>query len=64
MFRFLRSLPIFSRVLAPACIPPAVYEGSSFPTSSPTYVVGGVFDDGYSNRGEVEVYYGSDLHFL
>jgi hypothetical protein len=25
-----------------------------FPTSSPTLVVGGVFDDGYSNSGEVE----------
>jgi hypothetical protein len=29
--------------------PLAVYEGSFFPTSSPTPVVGGVFDDGYSN---------------
>jgi hypothetical protein len=26
----------------------------SLPTSLPTHVVGGVFDDGYSNRGEVE----------
>jgi hypothetical protein len=42
--------------------PPAVYQGSFFPTSSPTYVVGGVFDDGYSNRGEVESWYGFDLH--
>jgi hypothetical protein len=25
-----------------------------FPTSSPTPVVGGVSNDGYSNRGEVE----------
>jgi hypothetical protein len=25
-----------------------------FPISSPTPVVGGVFDDSYSNRGEVE----------
>jgi hypothetical protein len=24
------------------------------PASSPTYAVGGVFDDGYSNRGEVK----------
>jgi hypothetical protein len=31
-----------------------MYEGSFFPTSSPTLVVGDVFDDGYSNRGEVE----------
>jgi hypothetical protein len=34
--------------------PPAVYEGSFFSTSSPTPVSGGVFDDSYSNRGEVE----------
>jgi hypothetical protein len=34
-------------------LPPAVYEGSFFPTSSPALVLG-VFDDGYSNRGEVE----------
>jgi hypothetical protein len=31
-----------------------VYKGSFFPTSSPTPVGGGVFDNGYSNRGEVE----------
>jgi hypothetical protein len=31
-----------------------VYEGSFFPKSSPTPVVGGVFDDDYSNRGEEE----------
>jgi hypothetical protein len=29
-------------------------EGSFFPTSSPTFFVGGVFDDNYSNRGEME----------
>jgi hypothetical protein len=28
-----------------------VCEGSFFPTSSPTFVVDGVFDDSYSNRG-------------
>jgi hypothetical protein len=28
--------------------------GSFFLASSPTNIVGGVFDDGYSNRGEVE----------
>jgi hypothetical protein len=41
-------------VVAPVCIPPVVHKGSFFPTSSPTPIVGGVFDDGYSNRGEVE----------
>jgi hypothetical protein len=33
---------------------PAVDYGSFFPTSSPTHIVVGVFDDGYSNRDEVE----------
>jgi hypothetical protein len=31
-----------------------VYEGSFFPTSAPAHVAGGVFDDGYSKRGEME----------
>jgi hypothetical protein len=31
-----------------------VYEGSFLPTSSPTFVVGSVFDDSYSDRSEVE----------
>jgi hypothetical protein len=34
-------------------LPPAVYEGSFFPTSSPTVVVG-LPDGSYSNRSEVE----------
>jgi hypothetical protein len=34
--------------------PLAVYEGFFFLTSSPIPVVGGIFDDGYFNRGEVE----------
>jgi hypothetical protein len=54
MFRFLKSLQIFSRVVALACIPTSSGLGFLFPTSSPTPVGGGVFDDGYSNRGEVE----------
>jgi hypothetical protein len=29
-------------------------EGSFFSTSLPAFIVGGVFDDSYSNRGEVE----------
>jgi hypothetical protein len=31
-----------------------VYEDSFIPTFSSKQVVGDVFDDGYSNRGEVE----------
>jgi hypothetical protein len=43
--------------------PPAVYEGSFLPTSSPTFVVGSVFDDSYYNSSEVESLCGFDLHF-
>jgi hypothetical protein len=50
MFRFLKSLQMFSRVVTQLAYPPAVYKVSFFPTSSPIFVVGGVFDDGYSNR--------------
>jgi hypothetical protein len=39
--------------------PPALYEVSFFPTSLPTPVGGGVFDDGYSNRkGGILVWFG------
>jgi hypothetical protein len=31
-----------------------MYDGSFFPTSLPTPVGGGVFDDSYSKMGEVE----------
>jgi hypothetical protein len=55
MFRFLRSLyVVFQSGYTSLHSPPAVYEGSFFLTSSPTTVGGGVFDDSYSNRGEVE----------
>jgi hypothetical protein len=46
-----------------AYIPTSSVWGSFFPTSSLTFVVGGVFDYSYSNRSEVELYYGFDLHF-
>jgi hypothetical protein len=51
-------------VVAPACIP--TRKGSFFPTSplTPGGGGGGVFNDGYSNRGEVESYCDFDLHFL
>jgi hypothetical protein len=50
----MKSPMFFPEWLHHLAFPPAVYEGSFFPTSSPTHIVGGVFDDGYSNRGEVE----------
>jgi hypothetical protein len=45
---------LFSRVVAPAFIPTSGVPGFLLPTSSPTHVVGNVFGDGYSNKGEVE----------
>jgi hypothetical protein len=41
-----------------------VYDSSFLPVSSPTFFVGGDFDDGNSNRSEEESYCGLDLHFL
>jgi hypothetical protein len=55
MLKFLRSLQNFSRVVAPACIPTSSGLGFLFPHILATCVVGGVFNDGYSNRGEVEI---------
>jgi hypothetical protein len=63
MFRFLRSLHIVFQYVLP-CIPTFSVGGFLFPTSLPTFVGGGVFDDSYSNRGEVESLFGFDLHFL
>jgi hypothetical protein len=42
-------------VIVLAYITPAVYEGSFFPTTSPTFFVGGVLDESYSNRSEVDL---------
>jgi hypothetical protein len=53
MFRFLRRLQIFFQSGCTS-FPPTVYKGSFISTSSLTPVVGGVSNDGYSNRGEVE----------
>jgi hypothetical protein len=41
-----------------------MHKGSFCPISSPTPVGGGVLDDGYSNKGEVESYCGFVLRFL
>jgi hypothetical protein len=50
---FKKSSNFFTEWLHQLAFLPAVYKGSFFSTSSPTPVGGGVFDDGYSNRGEV-----------
>jgi hypothetical protein len=54
MFTFFKKLPYcFPERLHQLAFLSAVYEGSFLPTSSPTFVGGSVFDDSYSNRGEV-----------
>jgi hypothetical protein len=54
-FRFFKKPPnFFPEWLHYLAFPPAVCKCSFFPTSSPTPAVDGVFDDGYSNRSEVE----------
>jgi hypothetical protein len=45
---------LFSKVMELAYIPPAVYEVSFFPASSPTLVVVCVLGGRHSNRSEVE----------
>jgi hypothetical protein len=37
--------------------PPSVYKDSFFLASSPTFVVGGVLNDSYSNRSKVESFF-------
>jgi hypothetical protein len=54
IFRFLKSLQIFSRMVVLVYIPTSMYKGSFFSTYSLKPVGGGVSNDGYSNRGEVE----------
>jgi hypothetical protein len=51
---FKKSPNFFPETLHQLAFPPTVYDGSFFSTSSSTHVDGGVFDDDYSNRGEVE----------
>jgi hypothetical protein len=51
---FLKASILFSKVVVPVYIPPAVYEGSFFTISTSTFVGGGVLHDSCSNRSEVE----------
>jgi hypothetical protein len=65
MFSFLRRLQIFFQSGYTSLHSHQEWiKGSFFPTSSPTLVVIGVSNDGYSNRGKVESYCDFDLHFL
>jgi hypothetical protein len=45
----------FPKGLYQLAFPKAVYEGSFFPVSSPTFAVDIVLDDNYSNSSEVEI---------
>jgi hypothetical protein len=60
----LKSPNFFPEWLHQLAFATAMYWGSFSPISLLTHVVGGVFDDGYSNRVEVESQCGFDLHIL
>ena len=61
----------FSFLTPPYCFPqwlhqftfPPVYKGSPFSTSSPTFVICVLFDNGHSDQCEVISYWAFDLHF-
>jgi hypothetical protein len=65
VLRFLRSFQIFFQS---SCTSLHSHQQcmrvNFFPTSSPASVISSVFNDGYSNRGEVESQCDFDLHFL
>jgi len=54
---------MFSTMAAPVCIPTNSTQGFLFSTSSPTFIVSFVFDFSHSDRCEVILHHGFDLHF-
>ena len=61
IFSFLRNLHF--QCLHQFTFPQTVYKSSLFSTSSPTFVICGLFDDSHSGRCEVLPHCGFDLHF-
>jgi hypothetical protein len=55
---------LFSKVVVLSYIPISSVWGFLFPTSWPTFAVGGILHASYPNKSEVESYYGFDLYFL
>jgi hypothetical protein len=54
VFFFKKPPYCFPKWLCWLTFPPSVYEGSFFPATSPTFVVGVVLVDSHYNRSEVE----------
>ena len=63
VFSFLRQFYTISTVAAPVYIPINSAQNSLFYTSSPTFVIYGLFDDKHSGRYEEISPCGFDLHF-
>ena len=52
-----------SILFSTVAVPVYIYEGSLFSTSSPVFVICGLFDDSHSDTCEVISYGGFNLHF-
>ena len=64
IFSFIEKPPYcFSQWLHQFTFPPTEYKGSLSYTSSPIFVICGLFDDSHSDRCEVISHCGFDFHF-
>ena len=63
IFTVLRNFHTVSTAAIPICLPTSVYNVFLFPTSLPTFVICGLFDNRHSDRCEMISHCGFNLHF-